>query len=388
MDRNCRNLMLLLVITVMSLCTVQFGYSMQVFKTYDHMLSYNTNEEFDDDTIHFFFNEYFSQMLFIAELNGEEKTVFFDTGTSNSLILFCTEETKPTGKEFIEFPLMGIDKSSKVWMTVVPVHIKTSMGTSDVKGFAVLKDDNSCEEEVTINRYDIMGLKGLGNGCFSFDFTKNQIYRIEDRGKIDTKEYIPVKCKFARGVLFIYPIINGVEYKCVFDTGNGGWIYILDAQRVENPYDTDLLYEGSYGHALSGLTENQHFIVAPQTTVELAGHEVKEMVMFMEKELSFNDVGLQYIKRFDWIIDKENFKVYAKPHVDEMPESFPNRYGISTVDGTLRVFTRLIDGNETFEIGDQIISVDGEEITKENIGYYYQLLFLSKDWSEFDIKVK
>ena len=84
--------------------------------------------------------------------------------------------------------------------------------------------------------------------------------------------------------------------------------------------------------------------------------------------------------------------MYAKPRVIEdvsdKPFEMPFRYALSTHDGSLKVITRLIDGNEIFKVGDQIVSVNGEKITEENICHYYDLLTESKDWSGFDIKVK
>ena len=103
--------------------------------------------------------------------------------------------------------------------------------------------------------------------------------------------------------------------------------------------------------------------------------------MFMEKSLAFNNVGLQYLKRFDWIIDDYHNKVYAKPHVaDTMELREVVHYGLVTADGTLKIATRLIDGNEVFNIGDKIISVNGETINEDNLCYYYDLLTTQKDW--------
>ncbi len=59
-----------------------------------------------------------------------------------------------------------------------------------------------------------------------------------------------------------------------------------------------------------------------------------------------------------------------------------------TSDGTLRIFPSLLDGNEVFNIGDRIISVNGETINEDNICYYYDLLKTQNDWSEFEIIVE
>lgn len=124
--------------------------------------------------------------------------------------------------------------------------------------------------------------------------------------------------------------------------------------------------------------------------------------MYLGDNLTSNNVGLQYIKRFDWVVGYQvlqrdenqtitslTYKLYAKPHVaDTTKMKYPDHsYAVTTFDGTLKIATRLLDGQERFEVGDQIVSVNGEDITEENICYYYDLLTETKDWSGFDIQV-
>ena len=380
---------LLFGLLLMTSCNGPIGYAIHVAKTDTHTRSYNTNEEADDDTVRFVIHKNSRQMLMKAEINDVEDTVLFDSGSSIAAVLFYTDENKPKGMRFYKVPLMGADKTAKVQTTYIPVTIKHNMYVCELFGNAMLLEPSHfCDKEATINRYNILGFKGISTGCYSIDFTKNQIYAM-NHFQIDSTQYLPVKCKFESDLLFVYPTINGVEYECVFDTGNGQGILIQDAQRVENHTEKDLLYEGSYGKAVGGVTESQRFIIAPDTKVGFAEHEETLPVMFMEKSLAFNNVGLQYLKRFDWIIDDYYNKVYARPHVaDTMELREVVHYGLVTADGTLKIATRLIDGNEVFNISDRIISVNGETINEDNICYYYDLLTTQNDWSEFEIVVE
>jgi hypothetical protein len=380
---------LLFGLLLMTSCNGPIGYAIHVAKTDTHTRSYNTNEEADDDTVRFVIHKNSRQMLMKAEINDVEDTVLFDSGSSIAAVLFYTDENKPKGMRFYKVPLMGADKTTKVQTTYIPVTIKHNMYVCELFGNAMLLEPSHfCDKEATINRYNILGFKGISTGCYSIDFTKNQIYAM-NHFQIDSTQYLPVKCKFESDLLFVYPTINGVEYECVFDTGNGQGILIQDAQRVENHTEKDLLYEGSYGKAVGGVTESQRFIIAPDTKVGFAEHEETLPVMFMEKSLAFNNVGLQYLKRFDWIIDDYYNKVYARPHVaDTMELREVVHYGLVTADGTLKIATRLIDGNEVFNISDRIISVNGETINEDNICYYYDLLTTQNDWSEFEIIVE
>jgi hypothetical protein len=102
-------------------------------------------------------------------------------------------------------------------------------------------------------------------------------------------------------------------------------------------------------------------------------------------------MGLKAISKYDWIISSRggNLKMYARPHATDVFKPFEApAYRVSTADGTLKILNRLIDGNEKYKVGDQIISVNGEKITEENICHYYELLTENKDWSGFEIRVK
>ena len=102
-------------------------------------------------------------------------------------------------------------------------------------------------------------------------------------------------------------------------------------------------------------------------------------------------MGLKAISQFDWIISMTSNppKVYAKPHVNNDVKPYKLvRYKLIVDNGKLKILTRLIDGNESFKVGDRIVSVNGDKITEENICYYFDLLSESNDWSGFDIKVK
>ena len=81
--------------------------------------------------------------------------------------------------------------------------------------------------------------------------------------------------------------------------------------------------------------------------------------------------------------------MYVRPHVtdDVKPLKMPV-YRLYVNDGKLKIMTRLINGNEVFKVGDQIISVNGETITEENICHYYELLNKAQDWTEFEIRVR
>ena len=389
MKKLQKTTLLLAMAVLMSSCRGPIAYMIACNKMTDGTLSLNSKE----DTIHFVIKD--NQILLEGELNDEKDTLFYDSGAAGMITKFYTKDNKPKDLEFYNVPMTMADKKGKVKIAPFLIKGQHAMDSFDGFGQAILLDyGDGCDGEVSVSRYTLLGFGGLSSR-HKMDFTNNRIYKmtLAEMDAIDTTEYVPVKCRTHYGVMLISLKVNGVEHECIFDTGNSGAILLKDGQRTENPKETDYVLEGSYGIAVGGASEKQRFVLAPKEAVDMAGTETANSICYL-KDVPNENVGLKFISKFDWIIDQRQggSRMYAKPRVIEdvsdKPFEMPFRYALSTHDGSLKIITRLIDGNERFKVGDQIISVNGEKITEENICHYYDLLTENKDWSGFDIKVK
>ena len=342
-----------------------------------------------DDTTHFVMNG--NYMLFKAEVNGTPDTLMYDSGVNMLLVMMYTPSTQPKGMKFYRQRVTGADKKSRIKSTTMPVKIGTSRVDNSGIGFAVLNPEPPLCEKFSISDHHLLGSEGFNIGHYMLDFTHHEIRFINYSKSIDTTGFVPIKCAIRKNVLWVYPQIGGVEYECIFDTGNGNAGFLMkDEQRVKNPQVNDYVYEGSYGNAIGGQTNKQRFVRALQETFSFGGVE-KETGIAYVKDLPFNNMGLKAISQYDWIISASNDgpRVYVRPHAtDEVKPSVITRYKLIVDNGKLKISARLVDGKEIFKVGDQIVSVNGEKITEENICYYYDLLTENKDWSEFDVQVK
>ena len=388
MNKLLKYLVMLSMAMAMTSCGT-VGLLIHTAKIVNDVPDYSINSAYD--TIHFVVSKR-NQVLLKAEINGKSDTVMYDSGVNLFALLMYTPSTKPEGMKFYNNRVSGADKRSKIKMTTLPVTIKTNMVVSEGLGFANLGPEPPiCQREEALSAHNIIGFQGLNLVRYMIDFTDNQMYEIPDSLSIDTTEFIPIKCKLYRDVLWVYPRINGVEYECIFDTGNGAAAFLLqDEQRVDSPGEQDYVFEGSFGQAIGGHTDKQTFVYASHENLSLAGVDKDTEVLYV-KSVSNNNMGLKAISKYDWIISSRggNLKMYARPHATDVFKPFEApAYRVSTADGTLKILNRLIDGNEKYKVGDQIISVNGEKITEENICHYYELLTESKDWSGFEIRVK
>jgi len=390
MNKLLKYMVLLVMATVMSSCGT-VGLLIHTAKIFDGNLSYNCGDDVARDTIHFVINKK-NRMLLKAEINGKTDTVMYDSGVNSFALMMYTPSTKPKGMKFYRHAVTGADKRSKIKVTTLPVTIKTDMVVADGVGVANLGPEPPiCQKESSLSLRNIIGFQGLNLIRYKIDFTNNLMYELPDSLIIDTTEFIPIKCECKMNVLWVYPRINGVEYECIFDTGNGAAGFLLqDEQRVESPNEGDYVYEGSYGQAIGGFTTPQPFVRVQKEKYGLVGDDKETEVLYV-KSIAHNNMGLKAIAKYDWIISGwgKTPKVYVKPHTTDAAEPFKTpAYKVSSYDGKLKIVTRLINGNEKYKVGDQIISVNGEKITEENICHYYDLLTENKDWSGFDIKVK
>ena len=388
MNRLFKYCVLLSMVFAMTSCGT-VGLLIHTAKIFNDNSSFSTNSTYD--TIHFVVSNK-NQMLLKAEINGKSDTVMYDSGVNSFALLMYTPSTKPEGMKFYNHRISGADKKSKVKVTTLPVTIKTDMVVADGVGVANLGPEPPiCQRESSLSLRNIIGFQGLNLIRYKIDFTNNLMYELPDSLIIDTTEFIPIKCEYKMNVLWVYPRINGVEYECIFDTGNGAAAFLLqDEERIDSPREEDYIFEGSYGQAVGGYTDKQTFVWANQERLSLAGADKETEVLYV-KSVSSNNMGLRAISKYDWIISSRggNLKMYARPHSTDVVKPFEApAYRVSTADGTLKILNRLIDGNEKYKVGDQIISVNGEKITEENICHYYDLLTENKDWSGLEIEVK
>ena len=212
------------LVFIMSSCGT-VGLLIHTAKVFNDNQSYSVNSACD--TIHFVVNKK-NQMLLKAEINGKSDTVMYDSGVNSFALLMYTPSTKPEGMKFYNHRISGADKKSKVKVTTLPVTIKTDMVVAEGVGMANLGlEPPICQKESSLSVRNIIGFQGLNLIRYKIDFTNNMMYELPDSLIIDTTEFIPIKCKYKMNVLWVYPRINGVEYECIFDTGNGAAAFLL-----------------------------------------------------------------------------------------------------------------------------------------------------------------
>ena len=185
----------------------------------------------------------------------------------------------------------------------------------------------------------------------------------------------------------IFLKINGTEEAFLFDTGNSA-IPILIGETSNMKLNNGIEYQGTLmvgaDHAVS-IDKN---IIYNNANVTIGKETIKSMVFYNQAYKSkYNNVGLSFIKNFNWILDYKNKKVYYKQiKADFIKEVKPFRYRVYNTNDTLSIIVKL-NSATTYNLGDQITSVNDVAVTTENICELQSLLNKTEDWNTLKLEV-
>ena len=350
------------------------------------------------DTINFVIK--YERILAETMVNGKPDTVYVDTGFNGELLQ--THPMSDLTPDYMKVAMIGAHKMSKIYEKIDTVRYSFLWDHLGIKMNLCLDMNIVCGK--FFSTYPLLGFKAIfpddDLDKVNLNFSEGKIIYYtsainkNDSTKFDLTGYKPIKSKFSwfSHRIFVYPKINGLEYKCLFDTGNVGYISIkknkeknLKYKRNARKKDGDIVCEGSWGIAITGVDNDGKIFIRNNDKVQLGDDEFKATVCY-SNSINDHNMGLKFISRFDWYI--ENGQLYYKPRDVENPEyQIVSPYRIIATDKGLMVIMRVVDDNNILRFGDIITSVNGEKITSDNICHYNDILNKTKDWSNLDLVV-
>lgn len=213
------------------------------------------------------------------------------------------------------------------------------------------------------------------------NMTLRSLNQDDQRVLISKSGYKEIKSRFTNEGFYIFFTIKRKEYEFRFDTG--------------------------YPNALSmRVKEELPFLKDPHEVVEDDNTaKASAKYYYNNKGVSFAGIyyssaillsgaaqqkaGMGFIKGFNWIIDIDNKKIYFKKNTlgidNENP--FTQTYRSEIKAGKLIVVERNSRAKK-YKVGDEIISVNHQPITLQNICEIQQLLERETDWENLHIEVR
>ena len=151
----------------------------------------------------------------------------------------------------------------------------------------------------------------------------------------DLKAYTELDYTITKNLLLIELTLNGKKEKYLFDTGNDGYIIVSKiSHKKEILPKPMIILEGNLFSSIKDTDFSTAKIYNNQHFEELK--KINSNNIIVEYEQIFqNNLGIEFIKKFDWVFDHKNKKVYIKPSIGHSLDNITNikKFKISIIDG-------------------------------------------------------
>ena len=161
--------------------------------------------------------------------------------------------------------------------------------------------------------------------------------------------------------------INGTSGYFVFDTGNTVGVF-LDSKMYQfnNPVEKLSYYTIMLGNQPVIMNSNLHLLLFKVGELQFKQYAA------INSEKSHNNIGLKFIKQFNWILDEQNGFAYCKPiHPEQLRTDLehknrPNMANSAVINSKL-IVAQMNYKDENFALGDEIISLNDTLVNSQNM---------------------
>ncbi len=150
--------------------------------------------------------------------------------------------------------------------------------------------------------------------------------------------------------------------------------------------DKKLELEGSIFQTISSHT-NGNELIYEKMPIKFGGQAFEAKVN-VSTSIKAQNIGIEFIKSFDWLIDYNHNKVYVKRNQSTLDSNFKRKVTYYAKVNAEKLEIVVKEKSQTkFNLGDEIVSVNGQKVTAENQCELQDLLNKTEDWSSLQIEV-
>ncbi|RTY93968.1 hypothetical protein [Flavobacterium sp. GT3R68] len=320
------------------------------------------------------------------EMNSKKFPFVFDTGATATIVqdTLMVENFHKSAKGSLS--AKGVN-GVKVEVSTINYPIKTTLFESKNKFLAVKQAEvNNC---FTRNFYGILGMDCFINDKLTMQINfSDKTLALIHKDSVNTSDYKEIESSFRDQMIFVNFEINGTKKQFKLDTGFSDFFIIpLNDDPMFNKLDAEL-YNGSSFKAFDEFSDNNKEIHYKNVEMDFAGEKFVSTVIASSSNKATN-VGIRFMKNFDWILDFENKKVFVKRINTEnkLNKDF-KKYNYITYNSNNQIVIilknqQLIDYN----VGDVITSINGEKVTAKNICEMNIKLNKAVDWGTLQLEI-
>lgn len=355
-----------------------------------HILNEGNNEKTGVEN--FEINE--NKIILKAKLDGVEYDWLYDSGFTSSALM---DTIGVINKKTSNLGSIKLPDGNKLKSEFISALIENDFMQIENKMFSILpkRKKSLCGSNLLET-----GLKGIiGSDVFSdkgstieINFEENQL-KVLDEEEIENYKNAygnPIKAEFKNGHFYPVLSINEKEYSFFFDTGYSGFLMLDYANHKELNLDSSLKLEGVMYQTIVGETVEGVNIFSTNNTIDFEGIELLSVVESSSTIKDRYNMGLKFIKNFNWLIDYSKKEAYIKL-IDEkgVNQDLPKvsyKAHINDKD-ELYILSRNVN-NKEFKVGSIIQSVDGQQVNSNTICEILKTLNATEDWNTLDIEFK
>lgn len=331
-----------------------------------------------------------NKMLMHSRLNDTLKYFMFDTGANGSFLIDSSIIKELDENKMVKFGAVKTP-NGKVDRTMVSLKLENNFIKSTNKVFAFLPDkiNNICDQYYS----GVLGLDVFDSNDDTvvkpkmlMDFENFQIGITDiDTNSLIENGYYKIKSKHSWKGIYIFININGLEYPFKLDTGFSGYFVMPFDKELNFLTEPHTTYVGGAMHtAIGGVSLNNEDNFYNDLNMQFEKKQVKYPII-VSNSIQVQNVGLGFIKNYNWYIDFENEEVYVKnlkTDFDISQISY-NKYVVKIEDNKLIIAIKT-KGSE-LTVASIVLAVNNVYVNSENICYYKDLLNKTENWDDLNI---
>lgn len=329
--------------------------------------------------------------LLDIEIDGAKTQFLFDTGATFTTLRDSAIIENFEKKDFSSIGFARGADHKKIKNRLLTVAIKNDLFYSPNKVVGYIKSPSSTCDKTKPLYSGIIGMDFFFDqkSALQLDFSTNTISNISAVDlpkKIALKNYTLLSSECKNNRIFVFLTIEGKTFKCKLDTGYSGNIIIPESETVvfNNPNKMELIGT-AYQTATSFTVGKETYYEKMPVTI---GKTYVVSKVSVSSSIKAQNIGIEFMRGFDWIIDYNNNKVYVNRNQQPIASTFDKKiqYFAKVMDNQLQIV--LKEKNQTsYAVGDAIVSVNGEKVTTENQCALQDFLNKTENWDTLSIEV-
>lgn len=327
-----------------------------------------------------------SKKTVTANINGQDYNLYFDTGSGADVTINEAKFDLKKDKILRQRDISGFDKQSKV-SSVYYVTDSISSKLFRLKNIPIFITGR--EEETCFRNDEYEGLINVITDSdlpVELNYEKGYI-KILDKFQTTPAGYTFLESKFSSlsSVFKIKIFALGRSDFFIFDTGNNGPILLNEEifSPVELKNSIDYI-----GNSVGGSQIVNHLKMY-DADFQMKNTKFTQYVGISQGSKR-SIVNFNFIKKINWIIDRKNKRVYYQIiDATKLNNPYSKNHAVhvaSSHQGKLVVSYSTSDSR--FGISKEIISVNNQTITSQNLCEIEKLLNTTEDWEKLNVKIK